>query len=233
MIYDCFTFFDELDLLELRLEELGEVVNRFVLVEATRTFSNKPKELYFEKNRARFAKFLDRITHIIVTDMPDQPKDAWESEYFQRNAISRGLVGCAPEDIILISDVDEVPRASVVRAFTGEFALLELDFFYYRLNCKCTSFRWQIPAVLRYRCLTTPQEIRNIWYSPARWSTPIIPNAGWHFSYLGNIDRIILKIESFSAARGAQLRRVVLSFADRPLHYMRFRSTKLIESASA
>jgi beta-1,4-mannosyl-glycoprotein beta-1,4-N-acetylglucosaminyltransferase len=198
MIYDCFTFFNELDLLELRLEELGEVVDRFVLVESTKTFSNKPKELYFEKNRARFAKYLDKIVHIIVEDNPEHPKDAWEYEFFQRNAIARGLTGCDPDDIIIISDIDEIPRASVVREFAGEFALLDLDFYYYRLNCKCASFGTQVSAILRFRHLTTPQEIRNTWYSPARSSTPIIPNAGWHFSYLGDTDRIILKIESFA-----------------------------------
>ncbi len=201
MIYDCFTFFDELDILELRLEELGEVVDRFVLVEATKTFSNRPKDLCFEKNKSRFEKFRDRIIHVIVNDLPEQPRDSWENEHFQRNAIVRGLKACTPDDILLISDVDEIPRANVVRSFTGEFALLELDFFYYRLNCRSSSFKWQIPAILRYSRLTTPQEIRDTWYTPARWSVPMIPNAGWHFSYLGDISRIILNIESFSEQR--------------------------------
>jgi len=199
MIYDCFTFFDELDLLEIRLEELGEAVDRFVLVEAEKTFSNKPKELFFAKNAARFSKFRDKIIHIIVNDLPEHPKDSWENQHCQRNAIARGLESCSPDDIIIISDVDEIPRADVVRSFTGEFALLELDFFYYRLNCRCTSFQWQIPAILRFQHLTTPQGIRDTWYTPARRNMPMIPHAGWHFSYLGDIDRIVLKIESFSA----------------------------------
>jgi beta-1,4-mannosyl-glycoprotein beta-1,4-N-acetylglucosaminyltransferase len=198
MIYDCFTFFDELDLLELRFEELGNIVDRFVLVEATKTFSNKPKELFFENNKERFSKFREKIVHIIVNDLPDKPKDSWENQYIQRNAIARGLQKCAADDIIIISDVDEVPREKVVRSFEGDFALLELDFFYYKINCKCTSFKWQIPSILRYKCLTTPQQIRDTWYTPARSDMPIIPNAGWHFSYLGEIDRIIRKIESIS-----------------------------------
>ena len=65
MIYDCFIFFDELDLLEIRLEEIYPVVDRFVLCEAPMTFSGKPKELVFQNNKERFAPYLDKIEHII------------------------------------------------------------------------------------------------------------------------------------------------------------------------
>lgn len=71
MIYDCFTFFNELELLELRLHELADVVDKFVLVEATKTHSNKSKPLYYWENRSRFGEFHDKIIHIIVDDLPD------------------------------------------------------------------------------------------------------------------------------------------------------------------
>ena len=119
MIYDCFTFFNELELLELRLHELAGVVDKFVLVEATKTHSNKTKPLYYQENRARFGEFHDQIIHIIVEDMPDA-KNAWVLENYQRNCIARGLVNCRPDDFVLISDLDEIPRATTVAQVSRE-----------------------------------------------------------------------------------------------------------------
>lgn len=113
MIYDCFTFFNELELLELRLHELADTVDKFVLVEATQTHTNRPKPLHYWENRERFSRFHDRIIHVAVADLP-QSVDAWIPENFQRNCISRGLTQCRPEDWILVSDVDEIPRATTV-----------------------------------------------------------------------------------------------------------------------
>lgn len=119
MIYDCFTFFNELELLELRLHELAGVVDGFVLVEATQTHTNKPKPLHYHENRARFSAFHDKIIHIVVDDLP-QSADAWVPENFQRNCIARGLTGCRPDDFVLVSDLDEIPRASVVGKMARE-----------------------------------------------------------------------------------------------------------------
>jgi beta-1,4-mannosyl-glycoprotein beta-1,4-N-acetylglucosaminyltransferase len=113
MIYDCFTFFNELELLELRLNELADVVDKFVLVEATKTHSNKTKPLYYQENRARFGAFHDKIIHIVVDDLPTA-KNPWVLENFQRNAIARGLANCQPKDVVMVSDLDEIPRASMV-----------------------------------------------------------------------------------------------------------------------
>jgi beta-1,4-mannosyl-glycoprotein beta-1,4-N-acetylglucosaminyltransferase len=118
MIYDCFMFFNELELLELRLHELSGVVDKFVLVETTRTFSNKPKSLIFQENRSRFKEFQDKIIHVVVDDMP-RSNNAWALELFQRNAICRGLENCRPDDIVLVSDVDEIPRATTLVEAVG------------------------------------------------------------------------------------------------------------------
>lgn len=120
MIYDCFTFYNELELLELRLNELSDVVDKFVLVEATRTFTNLPKPLYFLENRVRFDSFREKLIHIVVEDSPDI-SNPWTVEYFQRNCIARGLTQCRPSDWILISDIDEIPRAETVARVTGKF----------------------------------------------------------------------------------------------------------------
>ena len=121
MIYDCFIFFNEIDLLDLRLNELDSVVDKFVIVESTETFSKKKKTLFFNENKERFSKFKDKIIHIIVDDSPEltktssDPGGRWNIEHFQRNCIERGLVDCKPEDIILVSDVDEIPRKSSIK----------------------------------------------------------------------------------------------------------------------
>lgn len=120
MIYDCFVFYNELELLELRLHELDEIVDRFVLVEAVRTYTNQPKPLYYQENRARFSAFQGRIIQIVVEDVPPSP-DPWAHEYHQRNCISRGLTKCRPDDWILVSDVDEIPRAEAVARAASEF----------------------------------------------------------------------------------------------------------------
>jgi beta-1,4-mannosyl-glycoprotein beta-1,4-N-acetylglucosaminyltransferase len=122
MIYDCFIFFNELELLELRLNELAGVVDRFVLVEAGRTFTNKAKPLFFLENRDRFHNFKDKIIHVVVEDSPDTT-DPWTIERFQRNCIARGLTQCRPDDWILVSDVDEIPRAATVKRISVEHSL--------------------------------------------------------------------------------------------------------------
>ena len=90
-IIDCFTFYNELDMLELRLNELNEVVDYFVLVECVKTHANNDKELYFENNKDRFSKFLDKIIHIIVKDNIPQTSNAWDIENYQRRGIDQGI----------------------------------------------------------------------------------------------------------------------------------------------
>jgi len=115
-IYDCFTFYNELDILEMRLNILDSDVDYFVLVEATTTYSGKEKKLIYDENKFRFKKFENKIIHIIVRDMPEVTKEnRWELESFQRNAIMRGLTKCSPDDVIMISDVDEIPNPVEIR----------------------------------------------------------------------------------------------------------------------
>jgi len=135
MTYDCFSFFNELDLLEIRLNELSDVVDKFVLIEATKTHSGRFKPLYYKTNRTRYTKFHDKIIHIIVDDMPITPEeiqaaispqdrhwldtgyqlgDNWVRERFQRNAMMRALDDCDPDDIIIIEDADEMVRSEII-----------------------------------------------------------------------------------------------------------------------
>lgn len=116
MLYDCFTFFNELDLLEIRLNILNDSVDKFVIVEATRTQNNKEKCLYFEENKARFAKFEDKIIHVVVKEFP-QKLEQWTIENYQRNEIMRGLVNCKDDDVIIISDLDEIPNPKYIKKY--------------------------------------------------------------------------------------------------------------------
>ena len=115
-IYDCFTFFNELELLDLRLKELYNHVDYFVLVEATLTHTGKPKELIFEKNKDKYSDYLDKIIYVKVNDLPDYNdfEGIWEPENFQRNCIVRGLTNAEDSDVIMVSDIDEIPRPSAI-----------------------------------------------------------------------------------------------------------------------
>lgn len=140
-IYDCFTFFNELEILMIRLEELYDVVDHFVIVEGSLTFTGKPKSHYFAENRHLFSRFEDKIIYILVEDFPsptnDLRLDAWRREHHQRNQIIRGLSHCAPRDIIIISDVDEIPRHDVIANLPRigkNIFNLDMQYFRYQLN---------------------------------------------------------------------------------------------------
>lgn len=128
-IYDCFTFYNELDLLEIRLNELDSVVDYFVIVEATKTQTGLPKKLYFDENKDRYCKFFKKIIHIIVNNMPDIKKNnSWVLEEYQRNQIIRGLTKCHNNDIIFISDLDELPNKENYPSIISRLNIKEKSF---------------------------------------------------------------------------------------------------------
>ncbi len=199
-LFDCFPFFNELDLLELRLSELDGVVDRFVLVEADFTHTGQPKPLYFAENRERFATWADKITHIVVSDDPGG--FAWRREFYQREVILRGLEECRPDDMILISDIDEIPRAEVAaRLCDGhsdfdQFFAPELGFYYYRLDLKAPE-PWRAVAAAPYHLLAGigPNAARSL----ARQGVgQTIPNAGWHFTWMGDAARFLEKMRAYA-----------------------------------
>lgn len=218
MIYDTFPFFNELDLLEIRLNILDPVVDRFVLVEATRTFTGKPKPLYYENNKLRFAAFADKIIHVVVDDYPPF-ESPWTNENHQRNCILRGLTDAKPGDRILLNDLDEIPRPELVREYAakpGSFQF-DLDYYAYYLNCRnVTDPHWKAAKLVSFEVLqhgldgrkirynsfllpamnhgTTPTAIRRSWLLEAK----TIPHGGWHFSSLGGGKAVIEKMSSFA-----------------------------------
>jgi len=220
MIYDCFSFFNELELLEIRLHELSDVVDKFVLVEATRTHTGWLKPLHFSNHMYLFTDFLDQIIHVVVEDMPIteeqidasisgkdkkwieskyQVEDHWVRERFQRNAMMQALQDCDPEDIIIISDADEIVRKSVVENIEnmiceGSNAVEQYLNSYY-LNLICTNMPWWGSKIIKRKYLNdqTPSEVR--FHTPA---SCYIEDGGWHYAWLGGADKILEKIESYA-----------------------------------
>jgi beta-1,4-mannosyl-glycoprotein beta-1,4-N-acetylglucosaminyltransferase len=140
-LFDCFTFFNELDLLEIRLETLDSVVDFFVIAEAPITYCADPKPLYFELNKQCFAKFSPKIRHIIVDDLPMEKgfDQNWQRETLQRAALERCLADARDEDTIKLFGLDEIPTpAKIKEAITWHNTLrvFHMRFFSYFLNCE-------------------------------------------------------------------------------------------------
>jgi len=203
-IIDTFTFFNELPMLLLRLTELNDAVDTFVLVEASITHSGLPKPLYFQENKSMFEKFLHKIVHVVVEDLPNLPETGtWDREKAQRTAIYRGLsqITLDPEDLVIVSDVDEIPdptRLMIYRRIglpaVGVHCLLQ-EMYYYNTTCKMTNL-WKHAKIMQFKELEgNPDlnQIRETYYSYAH----LYPG-GWHFSYFGNADMIRTKLQSFA-----------------------------------
>ncbi|MDO8534936.1 MAG: hypothetical protein Q7S17_09385 [Xanthobacteraceae bacterium] len=221
-VFDCFPFFNELDILEIRLHELSPVVDKFVLAEATTTFSGAPKPLYFLKNRDRFAEFADRIVHVVVDDMPGDVRSGWVRQTHQRNALLRGLSDARPEDLILLSDVDEITRGSAIAAAAArpadalEILCFELRMYNYFVNFEMDKMWLRSgPRAVRRRLLRnfsslrtvrgpSKEPLRNLLRGIRTWRAMgrplrrvVVRDAGWHFTYLGGADAVRTKLLTF------------------------------------
>jgi len=199
-IYDCFTFYNELDLLEIRLNELNDVVDKFVLVEAEKTHQNKNKILHFYENKNRFAKFLNKIIHVIV---PKESfiEDAWYNENFQRKSILDGLKETTEEDILIVSDLDEIPsKKSIEEAIKNnkKIAVFEQLLHYYYLN----TFLLVKNTPINYGSVLIKKSLfeknTEIVRSREKHNLDKIKNGGWHFSFLGNENVVYNKIQNYA-----------------------------------
>ncbi len=184
--YDCFMYFNEADVLEIRLNELNDYVDYFVLVESSEGHrKGQKKPFYFEEEKERFSKFLDKIIHIKLDEHIDSD-DGWARENWQRNQIMRGLVDCEGEDLILISDVDEFIPGRIISDVYNQNKKHKLigffqDMYRWKLN-RSTRTKWAGTASILYKHLIkiTPQAVRNT----VRAANVKMLYAGWHFSSL-------------------------------------------------
>jgi hypothetical protein len=214
-IYDCFLFFNEFEILEIRLEELYEHVDHFVLLEASETFSGLKKPFYFEETKEKYKRFIDKIIHIKLNETvsTDNP---WVREHFQRDQLIQGLENCAPNDIILLSDVDKCISGDQVELLKEELAAHSPIGFYhqpyrYFLNRKDPNIsQWAGLVALYYKQLaqSSPQKIRSQVIAPNQIENNKEPftflKNGWHFSSMGGNNRVYQKWKSFSHFREMQ-----------------------------
>jgi len=195
-IFDCFTYFNEVEILRIRLEELDDVVDHFVVVESSQTFTGKSKPFYFDDVPNWINNFNSKIIRVKI-DFPSDANTSWLREYYQRNAIILGLDLAKPSDVVIISDADEIVRANILKEAASLKLPSRLDVTQYFWN-----FNWQVP----YHCnqgarpviarrsdlnMSCAQELRAMLL-------PTIPNGGWHFSFFGEVEKIQKKIESFA-----------------------------------
>tara|TARA_Y100000590_G_scaffold451149_1_gene591991 strand:- start:176 stop:988 length:813 start_codon:yes stop_codon:yes gene_type:complete len=210
-IYDCFQFFDEEHILDLRLNILNEFVDFFVMVESTTDHQGNSKKLNFDKKK--FKKFNNKIIYIVVDDTSEaikKPHIGGESlvEQHQRNSLMKGLKNCHENDLIILSDVDEIPDLSKLKMFNkkNKYAVFLQRMFNYKLNLlNKTEDNWHGSKLCLKKNLKSPQWLRNLkfkkypfWRIDKPRNLQIIENGGWHFAYLQTTENISKKIKSFA-----------------------------------
>jgi beta-1,4-mannosyl-glycoprotein beta-1,4-N-acetylglucosaminyltransferase len=206
--YDCFQFFNELDILEIRLNELDSEVDHFVIVEAEASHQYKKKPLFFHENKSRFEKFLDKIIHVIVPISDFKSNDFWYNENLQRKMLLKGIEKAENEDFIMISDADEIisntALNSVKNNFTENAYIFSQNLYMWYLNTRVNSYEWINAGICRKKYLETigTQSFKK---NTSCASFPRIQNGGWHFSYLGDHEKIKTKLENFAHAEFAHL----------------------------
>ena len=209
-VYDCFLYFNEDHILDLRLNILDKFINFFVIVESTTDHQGNSKNLNFDINK--FKKFENKIIYIIVDNTENILKKSHvggESlvEQHQRNSITRGLKNCHDEDLVILSDVDEIPDLTKLNIFNKKkYAVFSQKMFNYKLNLlNETENNWHGSRICLKRNLKSPQLLRNLkfkkypfWRIDKPKNLQIIENGGWHFAYLQNPKNILKKIKAFS-----------------------------------
>jgi beta-1,4-mannosyl-glycoprotein beta-1,4-N-acetylglucosaminyltransferase len=203
-LYDCFLFNDEFELLELRLKLLDDVVDNFVVVCAKETFTGKTKTQDIRLVQEFLEGHGDNVKLVVIDAL--EGGNAWEREAYSRNRISDGLVSLSESDLVMISDIDEIPRPSILAKIKADSTLsglrvLGLDYFNFKFNYKQIhglQAIWAGPVISRFDEFTCPQDFRDRRWGALQDSNMLIEGAGWHFSFLTNATDVSNKLSSFS-----------------------------------
>ena len=239
-IFDCFMFYDEEVVLDIRLNSLKNSVDCFVIVESKFYHNGKKRDLKFDINK--YPKFKDKITYIVQDEEPlnletvkkedDEGTksykfifNAHKRENFQRNLISKGLDKANEDDLIMISDVDEIPNLKDlnVARVNNKIVIFEQNIFYYKLNRYLEGFTWHGTKACKKKNLKSPQWIRNVknkkfgfwrldtFFSENKYINKIfIKDGGWHFSNLKNPVDIENKLKSYLHHRDFDIEKIDL-----------------------
>ncbi len=221
-------YFDEDLLLDIRLNSLDKFVNKFVITEATYTHNGSKKKLNFDIRK--FQKFKDKIDYIVVDNQPNNilqlsDKDTKDQkgeklilngmarDYFQRECLFKGMKNAADEDLIIISDLDEIPNLNKLnfQNIKNNIVIFEQKMFYYKLNLFYKDFVWQGSKAVKYKNFLSPQWLRNIkgrkypiWridtlFSKKKYSNLMfVKDGGWHFTCLRTPEELEKKLLNFA-----------------------------------
>ena len=220
-------YFDEEVVLNVRLNHLYNYVDYFVIVESKFTHKGEERSLKFDINK--FSKFKSKILYLIVDKQPENIEQIYETdsedkknnkyimnalyrENSQRNFIIHGLKNANSEDIILVSDVDEIPKLENIdfSSIKEKIILFQQDMFYYKFNLSIPNFKWTGTKGCRFKNFQSPQWLRNIkdrkylfyrldtYFSKTKYiSINIVKDGGWHFSNIKNAEDIEHKLKSY------------------------------------
>lgn len=219
-VYDCFPFLNELELLHMRFDELNDVVDYFVIVEGKVSYTGKEKSLCFLENAHQFSKYKDKIIHVVIEEFPglegkDANDDHWKREIYTRNVVLDALEGCDDDDLIFISDVDEIPSADVVQKIQKFF---DKSLSTARGNRRSSTpenlDRFVVNLDMRLLMYQLNRENFTGWIGGSKaapywvvkklkpWGIKLLhhtknlrsfENAGWHFNTMGGQDRALYK----------------------------------------
>ncbi len=208
-VFDLFPYNGELMLLKIKLAQMAPWVDQFVIVEARKTFTGNDKPLYFPDHRAEVADYEGKIRHVVIEEFPASLTSAWAREFYQRDFAARGLSGdCAPDDLVLLSDVDEILEPGPVMSFDGLATSAELRTFRMYLNCELVrGKRFRKTGVVRAGLLAANGS-SYLRLGATRYNRrKSLRGAGWHFSSVGGVDALELKLQSYSHAEYAHIDR--------------------------
>ena len=226
-IFDCFMYFDEDIVLDLRLNFLNKYVDYFVIVESSFTHKGDKRKLKFDLKK--FNNFRNKIIYVTFDEEPKNVEEVFDTddegeksrkyilnaayrENGQRNHILKGLNKSQDEDMILISDVDELPNLENIdfNKIKKDIILFRQNMFYYKFNLKLPNLIWTGTKACKKKYLKTPQWLRNIkdkkypfyrldtFFSKTKYtSIKFIDNGGWHFSNIKTASEIEYKLKSY------------------------------------
>ena len=244
-IFDCFMYFDEDVVLDVRLNTLNEYVDYFIIVESIFTHKGEKRDLNFDFKK--YSKFKDKIIYLVYENEPTKIKDISEGdseneksekyilnaikrENGQRNFIIKGLDHADDNDIILISDVDEIPNLKEINFYNFKEKLIffNQEMFYYKFNLKLPDYNWIGTRSCKKQNLISPQWLRNIkarnysflridtFFSKIKYSNiKFIDNGGWHFTNLKSADEIKRKLKSYLHHREFDIKPLTINQIDK------------------
>ena len=234
-IYDCITYMNEDIVLDLRLNYLNNYVDKFIIVESRYFHNGKKKKLFFDIKK--FSKFKKKIVYLVLDHEPKdiEPINSFDSaetknskhilngmkrDFYQRNYIMNGLKESNDNDIILISDIDEIPKMDSldIKSINNELIFFNQKMFYYKFNLCSKTINWFGTRACKKRNLLNPQWLRNIksrsyplwrldlFFSKNKYTNiKIINNEGWHFSYINSPQEIENKLKNYAHYREYEL----------------------------